>query len=233
MKCANRGRSSQSQVAVGLIVVAAGVLFLLHNLDIIRFGEALSFWPMVLIVAGLVKLADSSMPGGRMVGAALLGAGVLLTLKGAGVLDFSWRIIWPSIVIGVGALVVYRALAARHLANPKDAADLNENALEVTAILGGFQRRLTTPQFAGGDITALMGGCTIDLRDCSLQGEAVINVFAVMGGISLKCPPDWTVVLHGTPIMGGFEEKTARPPDGSKRLVVKGYVIMGGVDVRN
>jgi hypothetical protein len=33
--------------------------------------------------------------------------------------------------------------------------------------------------------------------------------------------------------MGGFEEKTVAPPDNSKRLVVRGYAIMGGVEVRN
>lgn len=234
MRSAN-SRGSHSQVAVGLIVVAAGVLVLLHNLGLIHFGQALSFWPAVLIVFGLIKLADASAPGGRLVGFGLLTGGVLLMLHRVGVLDFSWRIIWPSLIIGAGALVVYRALATRHgqVARLKDAGDISDDMVDATAILGGFERRLTTPNFAGGDLTAIMGGCSIDLRGSSLQGEAVINVFAVMGGITLKCPTDWTVVLNGTPIMGGFEEKTVRPPDGSKRLVVKGYAIMGGVDVRN
>ena len=105
--------------------------------------------------------------------------------------------------------------------------------VDVTAILGGFDRRITTPGFRGGEVTAVMGGCQLDLRGSSIEGEAVINVFAVMGGITLKVPPDWTVVLHGTPIMGGFEEKTIAPPNSSKRLIIKGYAIMGGVEVRN
>ena len=64
-------------------------------------------------------------------------------------------------------------------------------------------------------------------------GGGGVNVFAVCGGITMKVPPDWTVILHGTPILGGFEERTARPANQSKRLVVKGYAIMGGVEVRN
>ena len=78
-----------------------------------------------------------------------------------------------------------------------------------------------------------MGGCELDMRDASIKGEAVINVFAVFGGISIKVPRDWTVILHGTPIMGGFDEKTNAPPDNTKRLIVNGYAIMGGVEVRN
>jgi hypothetical protein len=85
----------------------------------------------------------------------------------------------------------------------------------------------------GGEVTAILGGCTLDMRGSSIEGEAVLNVFAVCGGISIKCPPDWTVVLHGTPILGGFDEKTAPAPDSAKRLVVKGYVIMGGLEVTN
>ena len=71
------------------------------------------------------------------------------------------------------------------------------------------------------------------MRSASLEGEAVIHIFAVMGGITIKCPVDWTVVLEGTPILGGFDEKTAPPPDNNKRLVVRGYAIMGGVEIRN
>jgi hypothetical protein len=71
------------------------------------------------------------------------------------------------------------------------------------------------------------------MRGSSIEGEAVLNVFTVCGGITIKCPPDWTVVLHGTPILGGFDEKTATPPDTSKRLIVKGYAILGGLEVRN
>jgi predicted membrane protein len=235
MKSASSQCGRHSQVGVGVLVIAVGVLFLLHNLGILHFGYALSFWPTLLIVFGLVKLAEARTPGGRAVGAALVATGVILMLSRLGLIELGWRIIWPLAIIGLGGVLVFRALSIRSGQLPalKDGMDAGHDVLDATAILGGFERRLTTAQFGGGDITAIMGGCSIDLRACSLQGEAVINVFAVMGGITLKCPPDWTVVLNGIPIMGGFEEKTVRPPDGSKRLVVKGYAIMGGVDVRN
>ncbi len=36
------------------------------------------------------------------------------------------------------------------------------------------------------------------------------------------------------PIMGAFEDKTRPPSDGGKkRLVVRGVVLMGGVEVKN
>jgi predicted membrane protein len=111
--------------------------------------------------------------------------------------------------------------------------ETGERIVELTAILGGFQRKITTQDFRGGDITSVMGGVDLDMRTASLNGTAVLNVFALMGGISLKVPTDWTVELEGTPILGGFDEKTMQPRDGSKRLVVRGTVIMGGLEIRN
>lgn len=237
MKSANTGRSVPGQVVLGLLVIAIGVLFLLDNLGIIEFRQALSFWPVLLIVLGIVKLSDTRSPNGNLAGFLLVGVGATMMLSRVGLFDFSWRMLWPSVLIVVGGSVVYKALAGRRAHEPHGdqlKADGNgDDFIDATAILGSFERRLTTPNFSGGELTAMMGGCSIDLRGCSMQGEVVVNVFAVMGGINLKVPPDWTVILHGTPIMGGFEEKTVRPPDGSKRLIVRGYAVMGGVEVRN
>jgi len=112
------------------------------------------------------------------------------------------------------------------------AAD-EDSIIEVTAILGGFVRRVSSQRFRGGDINVIMAGCEIDLRQASIEGEAVLNVFAICGGITIKVPPDWSVILQGTPILGGFEEKTIVPANQDKRLYVVGYAIMGGLEVRN
>lgn len=112
------------------------------------------------------------------------------------------------------------------------AAD-DDSIIEVSAILGGYVRRVSSQRFRGGDINAVLAGCEIDLRQASIEGEAVLNVFALCGGITIKVPPDWSVVLQGTPILGGFEEKTIVPPNQNKRLYVSGYAIMGGLEIRN
>ncbi|MBB5610290.1 MULTISPECIES: LiaI-LiaF-like domain-containing protein [unclassified Janthinobacterium] len=112
------------------------------------------------------------------------------------------------------------------------AAD-EDSIIEVTAILGGFVRRVSSQNFRGGDINVIMGGCEIDLRQASIEGEAVLNVFAMCGGVTIKVPPDWSVILQGTPILGGFTEKTIVPAYQNKRLYVVGYAIMGGLEARN
>lgn len=138
-----------------------------------------------------------------------------------------------------GAVSLDKAPAYHHAnaANAANAADGSasdeDSVIEVTAILGGFVRRVSSQNFRGGDINVIMGGCEIDLRQASIQGEAVLNVFAMCGGVTIKVPPDWSVILQGTPILGGFTEKTIVPANQDKRLYVVGYAIMGGLEARN
>ncbi|MCC2955209.1 cell wall-active antibiotics response protein [Massilia sp. IC2-477] len=226
-----------SQVVLGLLVILAGVLFLLDNLHILDLHRAVSFWPVVFIIVGTVKLLDTQTRGGQILGGVFIAVGVLMILDRLDIIDFNVHTLWPLFFIGFGLYTLYKARTGQRLIQidgVKDEKDLGgSGVLNVNAILGGIERRVFTPDFRGGEVSAVMGGCDLDLRNSSIQGEAVVTVFAFWGGVTLKVPPDWTVVLNGTPIMGGFEEKTAIPPDDSKRLIVRGYAIMGGVEVRN
>ena len=80
-----------------------------------------------------------------------------------------------------------------------------------------------------------MGGVEVDLTAADVEDEeAVIVVFALMGGIEIRVPRDWTVTAHVTPFMGAMEDKTDRSESNpEKRLTIRGFVMMGGVEVRN
>ncbi|MDC8758343.1 LiaI-LiaF-like domain-containing protein [Janthinobacterium fluminis] len=224
-------------IIVGVLVIVLGCLLLLDNLGWIELRYAMHFWPAILVIAGILKVVQSNNTSGHVVGAALIVVGLLLLLKRLGLFYLNWGTLWPVLIIFIGLSVVFKSLRTQH-ARLGAAARLDKEAADdavigVTAILGGYTRRITTPALRGGEVTAIMGGCELDLRQSSLQGEAVLTVFALCGGISIKVPPDWTVVLQGTPILGGFDEKTVAPPDGTKRLIVRGCAIMGGIEVRN
>jgi hypothetical protein len=230
----NNTNRASSQVVLGLLVVGMGVLFLLDNLDILNFRHAIGFWPLVFIVAGCAALFGNGPRSGNYMGGVLIAIGVLMILGRLGYFYISWSTLWPLVMIALGGLVLYRSLGPGRVARTSSMVGAGpDNVVDIVAVLGGFERRVSVPDFRGGEITAVMGGCALDLREASIVKEAVINVFTIWGGINIKVPPDWTVVLNGTPLMGGFSEKTVTPPDGSKRLVITGYAIMGGVEVRN
>ena len=227
---------SAVQIVIGLFVCGIGMLFLLDNLGWLDLDFTLHLWPTALIFFGILKVLQTRTPSGAVVGGGLILVGGLILLKDMGLISIGWRSLWPVLLIVFGLSVVFKSARGHsmleQISGPAEKAG-DESVINITALLGSYQRRVTTPDFRGGEVTALMGGCDLDLRQSSISGDAVLNVFSMFGGITIKVPIDWTVVLQGTPIMGGFEEKTVPPADQAKRLVIRGYAIMGGVEVRN
>jgi predicted membrane protein len=108
-----------------------------------------------------------------------------------------------------------------------------ESDFSETAVLGGVDRQNNSQKFHGGEATAFMGGVKLDLREAVMEGsEATIDVTTVMGGVELHIPREWTIVNRVTPVLGGVEDHT-RSGDGSKRLIVEGTVVMGGLNISN
>ena len=83
---------------------------------------------------------------------------------------------------------------------------------------------------------AIMGGCDMDLRRAEIDGpEVVITAFAFWGGIKVIVPEGFAVELVGFSFMGGRSLKVRDVPiiPGSPRIVVRGFAVMGGIDVRS
>jgi predicted membrane protein len=221
---------STSQLVVGVLIIAIGVLFLLDNLRYIYVEDYFQYWPALLILYGVAKMMN---PAGRGWGAIVGVVGVLWLLNNLDVIDVRFWDFWPVILILLGALMLWRG-AFRPGSRGADAGT-PENTLQGFAFLGGYKRANNSGAFEGGNLTAFLGGCEVDLTGSTIKGErAVIDVLAFMGGIDLRVPDTWRVDLQGMPILGGFEDKTRQPADPSaKVLVVKGLAMFGGVDIKN
>jgi len=225
---------NQSQVLLGAFVLILGALFLLDNLRIFSTRDIIAFWPMVFVAVGALKLFQSHASrdrNGYVIGGAFVLVGTLMTLHQAGVIYFRMRDWWPAILIVVGGLVLWRGLDRGQTSSP--GATGGDGHLSGFAFMSGNKQRLAGEVFRGAEATAVMGGVEMDLRQAKLEGEARINVFAFWGGIEIKVPQDWCVVLKGMPLLGGIEDKTLPPMNTDKRLIIEGYAIMGGVEVKN
>jgi predicted membrane protein len=215
----------------GLFVVTLGVLFTLDNLNIIVAERYLQYWPAVLILIGLAQVVQSCRPGGRVWGVILMVAGSWLLLERFGLVDVSVWAFWPVVLVFMGIAMVWRAMFP---AVPRDSPRDTDATITATAVMGGIKRASASPEFRGADLTAVMGGCEIDLRQAAIAGDqAVIDVFAMWGGIELRVPDTWIVVNDVVPILGGVDQKTRAAAGGGPRLVVRGTVVMGGVEISN
>jgi len=212
----------------GIILLFLGSLFLLNNLGILRAWAILRYWPVALILVGAFKIIQARTGAGYVAGGTWALFGTLLLLDNLNYFEF-WDL-WPLFLIWLGVFMLFKS---KNPVNRDALIDMN-STVSATAILGGLERRNNSPDFRGGELTAVMGGCEIDLSSASIKsGEAVIDAFAMWGGVEVKVPPDWTVVSKVYPIMGGFEDQTQPPKDDSKRLIIRGFAIMGGIGVKN
>lgn len=225
-----RTRSIAPQLVIGLVISVIGVLFTLENIGLVDAHDYLRFWPSGLIAIGLIKLWQGG-GSGTFMGSIFVFAGAWLLLESMGIVTMSLWNLWPMLFVFVGGSMVWRGLYGRRVEeNPLD----SHSTVSAMAVLAGVNRRSNSKTFRGGDLTAVMGGCQIDLTQATIDGEAVIDVFAMWGGIELRVPENWSVSGRVTPILGGYEDKTHPSAETTtQRLLVRGFVIMGGVEIKN
>lgn len=218
------------QLVTGLMVIAVGVLFTLDNLGMADADRYLRFWPAGLIVLGLLKLWQSRNGPGAFGGLLFTALGTWLLLEQTALVTLSFRDMWPALLVVLGGFLVWQGLTGPRL-RP---AGSTTAIVSAAAILGSVVRGNNSPAFRGGELTAILGGCELDLRHAAIDGEAAIEIFALWGGIEIRVPEDWTVVSHVTPVLGGVEDKT-RPPRAAARhvLLLRGFVVMAGVEIKN
>jgi len=248
-------RHNARRLLFGLIVIAVGVLFTLDRMGYVNAGEFWEYWPVLLIAAGIGRVIQPCSAHERGFGVLLIVVGTWFLLSNLDLIHYSFRDVWPIFLVVLGILMVWRAIAGPAARGPRrrleeecktcegsaavggaaKTTSVTSSTVDGFALLGGVNRKCVSQDFRGGSLTAIMGGCELDLRSASISsGQAVIDTFAFWGGIEIKVPQDWNVVVQGTPILGAFDDKTVRVGgDRSKVLVIRGVALMGGVDVKN
>ncbi len=217
------------QLALGLIIIFLGILFTLDNLNLVSAGVYLRYWPALLLAYGAYRLMEPGDPPHFIPGILFTVVGGVLLLN---TLQFhlEFHRFWPLLLVLLGMTIISHAFRRRHGIS----AD-SSSVVSAFAFLSGVQRTCRSQSFRGGEFTAIMGGCEIDLRQAAMEAdETVINTFSFWGGIEIRVPDHWTVSAEILPLMGGCDDHTETHGEGPhKHLVIKGLAIMGGVEVRN
>jgi len=246
-------RSRASGLVLGVGVILLGAVLLLDQVPVLHQAHLLErlkpLWPLILVAVGAVRIREGrrSAPGWILVA---LGLVLLVRTLGHGPVA---ALIWPAVLLCCGVVLVRHSLRERRPASgpgpefgagpepggttrPEARFADSEDSFTGTAILTGIKRRLQSRAFRGGEITAILGGFDLDLREVRMAGnQARLEVFLLFGGGELRVPEDWEVHLQATTIAGGVSDKGAPAPAGPDprpRLVVTGLILFGGCEVR-
>src|SRR5579864_3978322 len=225
---------------IGVLVVGYGAVLLLYNLGFPVHALERAYLPFGVLVLGAVKTLQAYTPRGRTVGAiVVLGAGAWTYARLVGIrVDVGFW--WPIALMALGVIFLLRAREPAGV-DPADpagprvtvASAAGPSQASAVAFWSGVRRRVTSAAFSRAEFVAVMGGVEVDLRPATTAGgQAVIEVFVLMGGIEITVPPDWVVVNRAVVVMGGVTDRSTGAQGAANTLVIQGIVLMGGVEVK-
>ena len=215
------------RVWLGLLFLLLGLGFLLHQTDIIDLPQLFSnWWPLILIIIGVVQLINRRHSSAS--------SGLLFLLIGLLFLMNQWldmdltAYIWPLIFIIIGILIIFTRVK-------RDKSFHTANDLDTIVLFSGAEINSQSQTFQGGTVTAIFGGAEIDLRDAVIIDGATLDLTTVLGGMEMKVPDNVQVEISGMPILGGWEDKTRTRRENEEVPVLKinCLTILGGVEIRN
>ena len=220
------------RLVFGMVILVLGALWTLDNLNIVDSEPILRWWPAVLVLLGVGKLTGIIPRRQVVMGSVFTIVGLLMLGNQLDMFHLRIWQLWPLLLILLGTSLVLRSIRG-----PVAAADGTDSNSEVHsfAMMAGINLKNESQDFRGGDLSAVMGGVELDLRNARTSSpQVVIDVFAWWGGVDITVPRDWRVVGEVTPIMAGFDDQS-KPADGEAHttLVVRGVAIMGGIEVKN
>ncbi len=230
-------RSPASGILIGGIIVMLGLALLLDNMGIVRFHDLWRYWPVLLIVWGVSRILSSQHVSGYIWGGSVALIGAFILLDSLDIIVFNFDLIWPLIIIAFGLSMLLRAFDRKRYLDGAPPAT-GESVMSVVSVFSGSKRTLDSQDFRGGEVVAVFGGVRLDLRRAVITAEkAVIDINAVFGGVELRVPENWNVVMKGAGVFGGFDDKTIHPkPDPNVKipeLIITGAAVFGGTSVTN
>ncbi|MEO5691285.1 MAG: DUF5668 domain-containing protein [Candidatus Saccharimonadales bacterium] len=215
---------SLARLLAGAGVIGIGVLALLDNVNVYNFSALWeTWWPVVLISVGIIMYIGNRK---ELTWAGIVTlAGVAFLLNNLNILNFNvFTLFWPIVIIVVGWSIIRQGYRKETVQSGDD---------NYFAMMSGSESRNTSKDYKGGKATAIMGGVDIDLRDAVIKKSATLEVFALMGGISVRVPRGWVVKSQTMVFLGGTENKADNETSpNSPTLTIVGNVMLGGVEIK-
>lgn len=246
IKCKTMKERRNGNLALGVLILVIGSLLLLKQLGFFIPYWIFS-WPMILIAIGIFSGYKNRFQNTGSVVLILIGGFFLL--KDMMFLPYHMGpLLFPVGLILLGLYIIVKKnrnksfnLEGWEKGFDKSTAEGvgvfgqdSSNYIKVDAFLTGIKRKVMSKDFKRGEISNFLGGTDIDLMHADIQGQAVLKVSVVFGGLKLIVPPHWDVQLGVSNLAAGIEDKRytqqgVQNPE--KKLIITGSVIFGGIEI--
>ena len=221
-----------SRILWGILLIAAGVILALKELnitDIDIFFEG--WWTLFIIVPCTIGLFTEREKTGNIIGIAI---GVFLLLCCQDILSFSmfWNLLVPAAIVIIGLKMVFTGLFGNKANDIMKKLRLEGKEPRTgCAVFSGCDIQYDGEVFEGAKLTAVFGGVDCDLRNAVIEKDCAIQVSAIFGGIDIFVPAGVNVKVSSNSIFGGISNRTTSHPN-APTIYVSGTCMFGGVEIK-
>jgi hypothetical protein len=204
-----------TNLALGICLILLGTILILDRLGLMPASQLLRFWPIGLVLFGIAMVIQS-----------------FQRVDPASTAPREHDGLGHALVWVIVSLVVWNGFSLGTTVRTDSSDTAN-----VVAVMSRHQRISNAAVFRSAEVTTIIGRADLDLRKATVApgDEAVIEVFTLMGGSTIRVPEGWYVDVRATPVMGGIRDRRSEKGDasGAPRIVVRGFVMWGGLDIRS
>jgi len=232
-------RSNSRNFLLGIVFIAVGVIYLLTNLGL--FPEAwkniIVSWQSIILLWSVVIIYKRHYATGIIM--AFIGIWFLLP-ELSPILGFNCSeamlhtTFWPVIIIAIGLLMIFHRHSHHRFhhngCRMKSDTGSKDGKVDYNLVMNGIDEIFLEPVFRGGEISTIMGGAKLDLRRTTLpEGDTILKISSICGGVTLLLPLDWNVKVNSDSILGGFgDHRHTNGVNNDRRLIIEASFILGG-----
>lgn len=253
----------RGKIMGGLLIIAAGILFLAKEL-----GAEIPFWVfswkiLLMSIGVILAVKHKFMHPGWIV---LVGIGGVFLLNDLYPDMHIKPFLWPVLLILLGLLILFKPKRRDNYRahywkkwhqhhhghhprgfdqfNPRQRCDFSNEAvssdedfIDSTNVMGGVKKNILSKKFKGGDVVNVLGGAHLDLTQADFEGTATLDITQIFGGTKLIVPANWEIKSETVTVCGGIEDKRPVKPlaigEPVKVLLLIGTTVFGGIEIKN
>jgi predicted membrane protein len=251
--------NKSGRVWAGLFIIVIGSIFLLDNLGL-NVPHWVFSWSTILMAIGVFVGVRSNFKGSTWL--IILLIGTYFTLSDIfDNYDLS-NVVFPLMLVGLGLYLVLKPKRVKVKNSPEvenqiyqfsgEQTDFtgepkqqqaatgtypSNDYIESVNVFGGSNQVIYTKNLKGGEVVAVFGGGDINLTQADFEGQIILDVTAVFGGIKIILPANWQTKSEVAAVFGGVDDKRPLypPVEGQpkKILIIRGVVLFGGVEFKS
>ncbi|HWZ23462.1 MAG TPA: hypothetical protein VNW06_12455 [Cytophagaceae bacterium] len=249
------GSHKRGKILAGLLIVAIGILFLIKELGV-ELPFWLFNWKMLLIVLGFISVLKHKFRSawGFVV---MIVAGAFLVADFYPEVNIT-SLILPVLIIIVGLFIIFKPRHkyfqrhnhkhfqyrnsnkwnyVKYNSQPPETENSDDDIISSYVYMGALKKNILSKTLKGGSLKNRFGGIELNLSQADFEGEIVLEIDQMFGGLELIVPAHWEVKSEFTAGFSSVEDNRTMKPnvngDTPKILILKGTNYFGGIEIKN